>query len=214
MSNIGKTYAWPENVYRVVFGVPRTEQCEMPEDAEQTIAYILETLTPREKDAIVRHYARMETQREIADAYGVTEPRARQIVMKALRKMRHRSRSEALVLGIREYERRKTINQQRIEVAVKTMSALAEEELWILGLSVRAYNCLCRAGCRSVLDVVEMNPSQLYKSRGIGRTVAREIKDKLKEIGIDYVDLHRNEFDKVTKDAFGVEQMEEENAEN
>lgn len=214
MSNIGKTYAWPENVYRVVFGVPRTEQCEMPEDAEQTIACVLETLTSREKDTIVRRYVRMETQQEIADAYGVTKSRARVIVEKALRKMRHPSRSKALMLGIREYERRKTINMQRIEASVKTTSALAEEELWILGLSVRAYNCLCRAGCRSVLDVVKMNPSQLYKSRGVGRIVAREIKDKLMEIGIDYVDLHRNEFDKLTMDAFGVEQMEEENAEN
>lgn len=214
MSNIGRAYAWPENVYRVVFRVPRREHCEMPEDAEQAVAYVLETLTPREKDAIVRHYARMETQREIADAYGVTESRARQIVMKALRKMRHRSRSETLMLGVRESESRKTINQQRIEASVKAMCTLAGEELGILGLSVRAYNCLYRAGCRSVLDVVEMNPSQLYKSKGIGRTVAREIKDKLMEIGIDYVDLHRNEFDKLTMDAFGVEQMEEENAEN
>ena len=214
MSNIGKTYAWPENVYRAVFRVPRREHCEMPEDAKRTVEYVLETLTPREKDAIVRRYVRMETQQEIADAYGVAKSRAREIIEKALRKMRYPSRSKALVLGVREYERQKTINQQRIEASVKTMSALAEKELWTLGLSARAFNCLCIARCMSVLDVAKMAPSQLYKTRGVGRIVAREIKDKLMEIGIDYVNLHRNEFNKLTMDAFGVEQMEEENAEN
>lgn len=54
-----------------------------------------------------------------------------------------------------------------------------------LDLSVRSYNCLMRAGKRTVDDVSKMSYSDLITVRNLGRRSADEIVSKLRDIGIE-----------------------------
>lgn len=54
-----------------------------------------------------------------------------------------------------------------------------------LGLSVRSYNCLKRYGVQTVGELANMPNEEFGKVRNLGRRSLEEIKEKLKEIGLD-----------------------------
>ena len=57
-----------------------------------------------------------------------------------------------------------------------------------LDLSIRAFNCLHRAGCRTVGDIVKLvreDPCGLERIRNLGKHTKQEIKERLLSFGID-----------------------------
>ena len=66
----------------------------------EQLAEVLKTLTPREEKVLCLRYGladgRMHTLEEVGDEFQVTRERIRQIEAKALRKLRHPSRSKRL----------------------------------------------------------------------------------------------------------------------
>lgn len=64
--------------------------------ASKMLTEAMETLSPREQDVLHRRFFDGETLREIGDRQGVQQERIRQLEAKALRKMRHPSRSRGL----------------------------------------------------------------------------------------------------------------------
>jgi DNA-directed RNA polymerase alpha subunit len=54
-----------------------------------------------------------------------------------------------------------------------------------LELSVRSFNCLCRAGLRDVKDLSKISKEQLMKVRNLGRKSYEEVLEKLREVGIE-----------------------------
>ena len=73
---------------------------EMPEvldfEVKDAITQVLSTLTPREERVIRERFFNNKTLEEIGQTFSVTRDRIRQIEAKALRKMKHPSRSEIL----------------------------------------------------------------------------------------------------------------------
>ena len=55
-----------------------------------------------------------------------------------------------------------------------------------LDLSVRAYNCLKRAGINTLADLADMSWDELIQIRNLGRNSAKEIREKVKEFGIHF----------------------------
>ena len=53
-----------------------------------------------------------------------------------------------------------------------------------LELSVRAYNCLKRAGINSVDELVQRNQEDMMKVRNLGRKSLEEVEQKLQELGL------------------------------
>lgn len=53
-----------------------------------------------------------------------------------------------------------------------------------LELSVRAYNCLKRAGINSVAELVQRNQEDMMKVRNLGRKSLEEVENKLSELGL------------------------------
>ncbi|MGN0755195.1 MAG: DNA-directed RNA polymerase subunit alpha [Aristaeellaceae bacterium] len=53
-----------------------------------------------------------------------------------------------------------------------------------LELSVRAYNCLKRAGINSVAELVQRNQEDMMKVRNLGRKSLEEVEQKLQELGL------------------------------
>ena len=53
-----------------------------------------------------------------------------------------------------------------------------------LDLSVRAYNCLKRAGINSVAELVQKNQDDMMKVRNLGRKSLEEVEQKLNALGL------------------------------
>lgn len=68
-------------------------------DQERVVAYVLSTLTEREGGVLRLRVWQDYTLEEVAQVYGVTRERVRQIEAKALRKLRHPSRTLMLALA-------------------------------------------------------------------------------------------------------------------
>lgn len=55
-----------------------------------------------------------------------------------------------------------------------------------LELSVRAYNCLKRAGINNVQDLVNKTENEMMKIRNLGKKSLKEVIDKIKEMGLSF----------------------------
>ena len=89
---------YPENAYADIFGEPHYHN--LPADAEESLEYVFGMLSERETDILLLRYRDEMTLEEIAmKKDGITRERARQILAKALRKIRHPSRSRILLYG-------------------------------------------------------------------------------------------------------------------
>ena len=98
----------------------------------------------------------------------------------------------------------KDLLRQRIRVAVKenilkdiealapsiSLKNLAEMTIEELDLSVRSFNCIIRAGIKTVQDLVEKSEEDLMKVRNLGKKSYDEVIEKLQSLGIKIVDGH------------------------
>ncbi len=55
-----------------------------------------------------------------------------------------------------------------------------------LDLSVRAYNCLKRAGITSLKDLVGKSENEMMKIRNLGKKSLKEVMDKVKDMGLNF----------------------------
>ena len=63
---------------------------------------------------------------------------------------------------------------------VKALETTIED----LDFSVRAYNCLKRAGIHNLQDLVNKSETEMMKIRNLGRKSLKEVLDKVKELGL------------------------------
>ena len=66
----------------------------------------------------------------------------------------------------------------------KTLETPIEE----LDLSVRAYNCLKRAGHHTLQDLTSLSESEMMKIRNLGKKSLKEVIDKIKDMGLKFRD--------------------------
>ena len=66
----------------------------------------------------------------------------------------------------------------------KTLETPIEE----LDLSVRAYNCLKRAGHHTLQDLTSLTENEMMKIRNLGKKSLKEVIDKIKEMGLTFRD--------------------------
>lgn len=91
-------YVWPENLLRELKNMPAALDDAQMKGLGQAIL----TLKPREQEIIRLYYEEYKTQAEIAAIIGVSSTRISQIRHKALRKLRHPSRSNFIRNGYQE----------------------------------------------------------------------------------------------------------------
>ena len=101
MSAAVMKYLYPENAYCVIFG--RLEHVDIPADAEETLEYVMGTLTAREADIFRLCFKYEMTYAEIGKKYNLTKQHVQHIISAAIRKLSHSSRSEILAVGREEY---------------------------------------------------------------------------------------------------------------
>lgn len=200
---------------------PDTDLCwqELLEpDQEAALHYVLSTLTEREQAFIRGYYQEGKSLEEVGKEAGLTRERVRQVLAKAVRKMRHPSRLKLIQYGLEGYEHIAANRKRReqLEAEDRELDELEQEiaqrraflecavplpektdnkgsiPVEMLGLTVRSYNCMKRAGCRTLDDVVSLaKDGELLKIRNLGRKCLSEILLIVREMsGEDYSGLY------------------------
>lgn len=189
-----------EALYGSIFGIQEYEWQEfsMPKDAMESWLYVKPQLTEREQKVIDLCFFEEMTLEEVGKEFNVTRDRIRQILVKALRKLRNPSRSKILKIGIGEWSYQQSVleEQTRIEREVMeqefqkhiesmrentdtTVDSILQTKICELELSVRSYNCLKRAGIDTIKGVLLIK--DFTRIRNLGRKSAEEVMNNTRE---------------------------------
>ena len=74
--------------------------------------------------------------------------------------------------------------EKTVDNITKTLETPIEE----IEFSVRAYNCLKRAGIHTIQDLVSKREVEVTKIRNLGKKSLKEVIDKVREIGLEFKD--------------------------
>ena len=221
---------YPLNLVQAIYGDSKTIYMtdeKSYKEISENIDYILDnTMTPREAMTIrmiFRGHAKLE---DIAATLGVTRERVRQIELKALRKLRHPSRTNAIFtpfkLSEQIKEKTEILEQKNkelselisksldhIDILSKALKSVGAEitvtldnpnaELAVLlarkiediDFSVRASNCMRRAGIETLKDLTERTENEMLNVRNLGRKAFDEIKEKMLGLGLTFMSEER-----------------------
>lgn len=122
----------------------------------------LNLLSDREKDVIKYRYIEQMPLRNIADKMDITVTRVNQIRAKILRDLKFPPTANYIIFGPQKDDKENPL----------------DFEIYILGLSVRAYNSLKRANINTVRQVVSLNDDDYMRIRNIGQITLAEIEEK------------------------------------
>ena len=74
--------------------------------------------------------------------------------------------------------------EKKVDTITKTLETPIEE----IEFSVRAYNCLKRAGVNTVQDLISRKEVEVTKIRNLGKKSLKEVIDKIKDMGLKFRD--------------------------
>lgn len=206
------TRNWAEDLFCEVMGLSLgTSSCgKIPEDITETMETIIdECLTDSEKTIIDCLYKECMTLRETAEVLHLSDSRIQQKRHKIQQKLRNRNRRYYMVCGNGYWYQAQKMRDQvlhdlYVEHAQKELSRLNRELeykrcvlkgipvpkhdmlLEDLGLSVRAYNCLWRAGYRTLGQIAEHTEEEITKVRNLGCKAFDEVKNALTVNGYEF----------------------------
>ena len=191
-----KSQTYPNNLIADINNISASKE-EFTTDVERGIEVAILTLTNREAEIIKQRYKENKTLKAIADYYGVTEERVRQILNKALRKLRHPNVIKYIELGLEGYidsqytkgyndGYAKGLNDAKNgDKATRNSDIFFQNKLESVELSVRAYNCLKQAGVNTIGDLLKFDDIEsICNIRNLGKKSAIEIAEKLSDFGI------------------------------
>ncbi len=72
--------------------------------------------------------------------------------------------------------------EKKVDTITKTLETPIEE----IEFSVRAYNCLKRAGINTMQDLIDMKESDVAKIRNLGKKSLKEVINKVNEMGLQF----------------------------
>ena len=76
------------------------------------------------------------------------------------------------------------MSEKNVDTVAKTLETPIEE----IEFSVRAYNCLKRAGVHTVQDLINKREAEVTKIRNLGKKSLKEVLDKVEEMGLKFRD--------------------------
>lgn len=195
---------YPESLYAAVFNISLSAiryAWIKPSDWEAGFDHALSDLTERERTILLMRFKEDRTLMQCAREFSITSERARQIEVKALRKLRNPKRARYIRYGYNEAERQDEEKRLCIEAARKKEEELQrqreelqkkqEEEakrlkaerlrdsgctpVEQLNLSIRSANALRRSGILTLADLMQIEEEELRSVHGVGDHSFREI---------------------------------------
>lgn len=205
---------WPYNIVEDIVGEKEKLTYPLTDDQMKGLEAVIEGLDAcgpvnyngsKAKYFVLSHYRDGVKFSDLGIQYGVTRERARQIVARAIRYLRHRSNIELIKYGYegsacRRKEKDLAKFDQQLAVKEKLLRIRDEEirkkhstaiddilatPLDDLKFSVRTYNCLTRAGIRLLSDIIDWaKENKLSSIRGLGMKSYQEIRNKMQTFGL------------------------------
>lgn len=206
------TRNWAEDLFCDVMGLERTpSSCgKIPEDVTVTMERLIDECMTDEERLIIRLlYKECDTLEEVAKILNRSQERVRQKRAKIFQKLRSRNHKCYMCYGdnywfnehnlrdrvlndvyteklTKELHRLDDLISYRKAVLNGTPVPVRDVAIEDLNLSVRAYNCLFRAGCRTLGDVAAMTENQCMQIRNLGCRAFAEVKVALKDHGYHF----------------------------
>lgn len=185
---------WPFNLYEAVFYEPIDY---IPNDDQIAGMFTaISTLNNREQLCITCRFQEGLTLDDTSKKFDVGRERVRQIERRAVRKLRHPSRSNYMRFGKQQYEQ---MLKEAYEASMNIWMSRhtpSEPSIVQMNLSTRSYNCLRRGGYETLSQVVELiENGSIFKVRNLGKVSCLEILDKVNELtgsSYKYEDLAEN----------------------
>lgn len=209
-----KTYAlnpdYPMNLLRDVVEFKNKgpnqinfDEIKWPSEIEliPSVEYVIYTLEEKEVDTVHYRYVYQMSYRRIGEIMGVSSSAIEYRLKRILRKFGHPSRFRILqhgMLGSIELERKEL--QEKYEKYIKKVGEknvteqgvldvkyqnLLEDDIGELNLSVRSWNCLCRADLKTIKSVVDaFRTDYIMRVRNLGPKSMKEIREKIIAYGI------------------------------
>ena len=139
----------------------------------------------RASDIILGHYRDGKTYAELAKELGISSSRVAQIRISAIRKLRHPSKSQAILRGYKAWVACKEQSETILVGEIKA-KPITERSIDALALSVRPYNALRRAGIDTIGDLVKYSLEELMYIRNIGTLGIKEIVENVDRLGLEF----------------------------
>jgi len=192
---------FPRNLICEVFGREVAPE-ELPLDIEASVEFVLEnSMSERNAFILILRYLHNMSLREIATYYGLSYGCIRQIIKKALRRLRHPSHRKYLLDGCAKVEQEAAAALEgqanfKPPADPKPRTAIAEiadphiridvimargglNQIAWLDLPVRAYNCLASRQVKNVWQLCALTPATLLRFRNLGAGTLTVIQEKL-----------------------------------
>ena len=172
-------------------------------------------LTERENKILQMRYEWGMSLEETGKEFGVTKERIRQIESKALRKLRHPNRIQAMRVTPFEEHKQVCAENAQLKKQVEILTYQLNEKnntnsssneiiakvsaesrpLEELDLSIRSYNCLKRAGINTLGDLCGKTYTEMTRVRNLGKRSLQEIESKMNEYGLRFRPEENHETD-------------------
>lgn len=110
---------WPYNLLDAIISMPGKEQqweTVVNDDQMDGLKEAMKSLTEREYSCVFLYYKDGKTFDHIGSEFGITRERARQIIVKAIRKLRHPSRLNIIRYGTELVEKSYELHKRRVEL--------------------------------------------------------------------------------------------------
>ena len=187
---------------------PVVLKSKMPQDILGTIAYLLADMDKRTAEVLRLRYQQHKTVREIAHDVARTEERVQTLIAEGIATLRTPAALRMLEDGAAKFFAReaegayqclaeKTENADTLHSGIMPTGHIydaisSDAPIDDLDLSVRAWNCLKRAGIDTVGQLVQRDFESLLRVRNLGKKCAEEIKDKLTANGLRLKSMEDN----------------------
>ena len=181
------------------------EPCECFEHFNERLEFLLTKLviTDREEKIIRLYYIDGKTFEEIGKYFGTTRERIKQIHDKAIKKLKLFKKyfyggKWCLMEELAKEEYQKYLETQKsfrtyesakqyiLQYENGVFLPIKEQKIENLDLTMRSYNCLKRAGIRTIGDLLNFSYYDLIKIRNLGRKSMKEILDTIHDLGLKF----------------------------
>lgn len=183
---------YPQNIYNTLFGHKSpNDYGPITKDMTLGLSVALSELSEREEEMIRLRYEKKMSYKQIGVKYGVTQGAVRNVVERALRRLRHPYRSSFIRYGViggvskvrdDAFERGQNVGYQRgyqdaiiAGKGIDPNSAEAQVErdkeipLVELNFGVRIHNCLVRRGLYTAADAIALDSQAIRRIRNLGK---------------------------------------------
>ena len=179
------------------------EPCECFEHFNERLEFLLTKLviTDKEEKVIRLYYIDGKTLEEIGKEFGFTRERIRQINEKAIKKLKlfkkyfyggkwclmeelAKEEYQKYLETQKSYWKYESAKQYILQYESGVFLPIREQKIENLDLSMRSYNCLKRAGIRTIGDLLNFTYNDLFKIRNLGRKSLKEVLDKIHDLGL------------------------------